>query len=109
MAYRKNFIIETLDAQGKLMKRFEKEIENNPEYGEVECKLVLSNDPDVRTVSIMEPAVFEDGKAKYMGDEKGNALTDGKGELRPEMIVRMRFDRTIDGQAFAETERDWKI
>jgi hypothetical protein len=106
--YSRIFTLETLDSEGKLMERFEKEIENNPEYGEVECKKILIDNPDVRTVSIMSAEFHSDtGEERFMTNDAGVVLTDGAGEPRRLFKIVMRWDRDLNGQTFSETERDW--
>lgn len=103
MSQRKDYIIETTDRQGKLIERITKNIENNPAYGEVECKLILSNNPHIHAVTILEQL------PGFMVDENGDHRLDGEGNRRPLLAERMIYARHVNGQTFELVREDWQV
>lgn len=109
MVERKVFTIETVDHHGMLLKRFIAELEDNPAYGDETCRLVLSNDPKVHAVSILEPIYDELGVLEVMDDPKhpGRPLVDGLNNPRYKYVERMRYARHVNRQDFGKAMENW--
>lgn len=97
----KKFSIESHSVSGAIIARKEIEIDDNPAYGEEACKLILANNPDAFTVSIVEQLCDEKGAPLIM--KKQNP----ENPDRVQCIERMRFTRKMGTTEFYKSYEDW--
>ena len=101
MPITKTFTIESHNLQGTLINREEITLEDNPAYAEEELKLVLANEPDVFTVSLVEQLFDAEGKPLLMKKEIE------AGPDRFQFVERMRYTRKVGSDEFYRSYMDW--